>query len=137
MTSYWIKLTLVLLCSLFFKAVIPEKTRDKITPYVFAFYIGAQSFASSLIGWPAVINVAMGYIIRAFLLDGFQMRNFRNNPTMSIFLVFWGYMIFSMLLGEFPGYAAMYYLDVLVESVMVGYFVGMRILRGQARSSGL
>lgn len=118
-----------MLCSLVLKAIIPEKTRNRITPYVFALFILLPTLGTGLTGMTAVIFIAVGYVVRAFLLDGFQIRWLKGNPTVGVFLMFWLYMVLSMIFGDFPSYASMYYVSTFIDSIMVGYFVGMWILR--------
>ena len=101
MEPYLIKLIFVLLCSLVLKAIIPEKTRNKITPYAFAFFIILPTLGTVFTGVTAVIFIVVSYVVRAFLLDGFQIRWLKDNPTIGVFIMFWLYMVLSMMLGEF------------------------------------
>lgn len=129
MKEFAYRLLFLLVASLVMKALISDKVRNKITPYVFAFSVAAPSFGTALQGLPAVICIALGYLSRAFLLDGCQFRWMRNNPIVGALVVLWLYMMSSMMFGDFSGYAFAYYLYVFFDSVMVGYFVGMWVLR--------
>lgn len=115
--------------SLIFKAVIPVRIRDKITPWVLA----------GLLTWTAItpfvptrvffFGVLFFYLAIAFLTDGYSIKMCGRNGALLLFLLFWGWMLVSMFFGKYAMTCFAQYLVILFELISVGYFVGMWALR--------
>ncbi len=112
-----------------FKATIPQRIRDKITPWVLA----------GLLTWTAItpfvptriffFGVLFYYLAISFLTDGYSLRMCSRNGVLLLFLLFWGWMLVSMFFGKYAMICFSQYLIILFELISVGYFVGMWALR--------
>ena len=123
------RLVVIFVMSACFSALVRGRVRDKLTPWFFAFQVIYPNIVV-FIGGAAHVFVMIAYwVSMAFLCDGFKLQAFRKNPTFSLFMVFWGYLTFTGVLSSSIYFGVLWYVNVLVELILVGYFVGIWTLK--------
>lgn len=124
-----ISILLILSTSWLLSCLIKGYLRDVLTPWVLAGLMvwgGMMVFVS---GPLTVLGTIYYYLAVGFLTNGFKHGGIRYNTVAKSFLIFWCYMLVSMLVNPFGFTGAIYFALWLLEWIAVGYFVGLWIIR--------
>lgn len=119
------RVIVLLVMSWFFKIILPTKVRNFLTPWCFALSLIHQNIVPFIAGFPHFALMALYWVEIAILLNGCKLSSLRHNSVMKAFLVFWGYLTLSAMLCDYPRYGVLYYMNALLELVLVGYYVGI------------
>ena len=123
------RLLIILAMSLLLKATLPKKLRDFLVPLCFAYMIARPNIIPFVDGGLHFAIMALYWVAMAILCDGFDLKVLRQNPVLACFLTFWGYLTLTSLWGDYVYYGLLYYVNVLVELILTGYYVGIWAMR--------
>ncbi len=128
-TYYWIRISLIVVLSVVLKAFVPPHVRDRATPFFAGWILFCETSFLTLPQWANIATVLVNYIGMAFLLDGFDLKMMRKNGVLVAFLIFWGMLLASTLWGEDTSAAFAYYAYLLINLSLVGFYLGMWVVR--------
>ncbi len=128
-TYYWIRISIIVILSVVLKAVVPPRVRDRVTPFFAGWILFCETGALTLPQWAVIAAMFVNYIGMAFLLDGLDLKMMRKNGVLAAFLLFWGMLLASTMWGDDTPAAFAYYTYLLLDLSLVGFYIGMWVVR--------
>lgn len=128
-TYYLIRISLIIVLSVILKAFVPPRVRDHVTPFFAGWILFCETGFLTLPQWAIIVATFVNYIGMAFLLDGLDLKMMRKNGVLVAFLIFWGMLLASTLWGADTPAAFAYYVYLLLDLSLVGFYLGMWVVR--------
>ena len=125
MSSTLLALFIVVIFTFVFRALTGSKTREKLTPWVFAIYV-FTACAYRFVLRPQIIHlllILIYYLSIAFLLNGFKTKTFLRNKALWAFLPFVIYQFVAFRWGVDSKASFYQWLYVIMYSFAPGYCI--------------
>ena len=130
---YVVRLAIVLVTSVVLRYVIPVKVRNALIPLCAGWILYSESAYLTLPSFMVLPAILLNYCTIALFLNGLNFRLMNRNSTLKWFLLFWGFLLLSTLWGENSSASFVYYLYLLLDLTLAGYFLGMWIMEDVSR----
>lgn len=114
--------------SLLFRAVCRGRVRDAITPWAFGYLMIHFELMPFTTGQLHFVLMCAYWVSAAFVMNGFQMLLFSRNGVAASMLCMWVYRMIASTFGGEVYYGLVYYANIFVELVFIGYMAGIWVL---------